>query len=269
MFKQIAVAAIIVVTFTVSAKAQQRNNFDAGGVCNSSGPRSLNERQLQMLQESLQQKTGFVELEFDRYGALTLGNRQNIAGGSATARALLASAVDSANPYELESHEHSPEIAFAEIRASANRQIDTGTKRTTIHQLQLDFADFNYLSGAREAKASFDIGIAMLHELAHGVLKLQDPPGNTDQIGECDAHINQIRRELQLPERLYYHPGISVTRISGVKTIVCARLVFVERATANSQPSAQYSLSWLASQVAPNAPNIAGLQKGLLKPRRR
>jgi hypothetical protein len=135
--------------------------------------------------------------------------------------------------------------------------------------LQLDFADFNCLSGAREAKASFDIGIALLHELAHGVLKLQDPPGNTDQIGECDAHINQIRRELRLPERLYYHPGISVTRISGARNIVCARLVFVERATANSQPRAQYSLSWLPSQVAPNAPNIAGLQKGSLRARRR
>jgi len=135
--------------------------------------------------------------------------------------------------------------------------------------LQLDFADFNCLSGAREAKASFDIGIAILHELAHGVLKLQDPPGDTDEIGECDAHINQIRRELQLPERLYYHPGISVVQTRYKKRIVSARLVFVERKVVNSKPSKQYSLSWLANEVAPNAQNIAGLQKGFLTARRR
>jgi hypothetical protein len=161
------------------------------------------------------------------------------------------------------------EIAFARIVESENREIGKTGKRMTIHQVQLDFADFGHLSGAREAKASFDIGIALLHELAHGVLKLQDPPGDTDAIGECDEHINQMRRELRLPERLYYHPGISVTRIAGAKGIVHARLVFVERETATAKPSAQYSLSWLASQVSPNARNIVGLQQGLLMARRR
>ena len=89
-----------------------------------------------------------------------------------------------------------------------------------------------------------------------------------DQIGECDAYINQIRRELQLPERLYYHPGISITRTAS-RNIICARLVFVERAKANAQPSAKYSLSWSASRVSPNAQDIAGLQQGLLVARRR
>jgi hypothetical protein len=67
---------------------------------------------------------------------------------------------------------------------------------------------------------------------------------------------------------LYYHPGIYVTRIAG-KGIVHARLVFVERETVTAKPSAQYSLSWLASQVSPNARNIVGLQQGLLAARRR
>lgn len=265
---QLFALALLLCALSFVALANPVGSYPAG-VRNSSGPRRLNESQLQMVQQSLRQKTGLVELGFDRQGALTLGNRQNIAGGSATARALLQAAVDSANLYELESHERSPEIAFAEIRASADRQIDLASKRTTIRQVQLDFADFNCLSGAPEAKASFDIGIALLHELAHGVLKLQDPPGDTDEIGECDAHINQIRRELQLPERLYYHPGISVVQTRGKKRIVSARLVFVERTVVNSKPSKQYSLSWLANEVAPNAQNIAGLQQGSLKARRR
>src|SRR5262245_24233660 len=267
MFKQIAGATILIITFSISTWAQQQNNV-ACGVRNSSGPRRLNERQLQKLQESLRQKTGFVELSFDRQGALTLGNRQHIAGGSATARALLATAVDRVNLYELESHERSPEIAFARLRDMEYRISETG-KRVNIYQAQIDFADFDRLQGPREARASLDVGIALLHELAHGVLKLQDPPVDTDEIGECDAHINKMRRELQLPERLYYHPGVTVAQLPDGRRIVSARIVFVKRVAANAQPSAEYSLTWLPSQVAPNAQNIAGFQEGLLKARRR
>jgi hypothetical protein len=269
MIKQIARAAIFVITLTVYASAQQPNNSTDAGVRNNSGPRRLNERQLQMLRESLRHKSGFVELGFDQQGALTLGNRQNIEDGSATARALLVAAVDSANLYELESHERSPEIAFAQIHESIVRLIPETSQRTTIHRVQLDFADFEWLDGAREAKAAFDIGLVLLHELAHGVLKLRDPQGGTDQIGECDAHVNQMRRELQLPERLYFYPSVTVMQISAGLRVVKARLVFVERAAANAKPSAQYSLTWLPAQVAPNAQNIAGLQQGLLAARRR
>jgi hypothetical protein len=269
MFKQVAGAAILVIVFTTPTSAQQRNNFDATGVRNSSGSNRLNERQLQILRESLRHKSGFAELGFDQQGALTLGNRQNIAGGSATARALLAAAVDSANLYELESHERSPEIAFARLRDMEYRISHKTGKRLNIYQAQIDFADFDRLQGPREAKASMDVGIALLHELAHGVLKLQDPPSDTDEIGECDAHVNQMRRELQLPERLYYHPGVTVAQFGDGRRIVSARLVFVERAAANAQPGAVYSLTWLPSQVAPNARNVAGFQQGSLDARRR
>jgi hypothetical protein len=267
MFKQIAGATILIIVFTTSTSAQQRNNFDATGVRNSSGSNRLNERQLQILRESLRHKSGFAELGFDQQGALTLGNRQNIVGGSATARALLAAAVDSADLYELESHERSPDIAFARLRDMEYRISETG-KRVNICQAQIDFADFDSLKGPREAKASLDIGIALLHELAHGVLKLQDPPVDTDEIGECDAHINKMRRELQLPERLYYHPGVTVVQLVDGRRIVSARLVFVKRGV-NAQPSAEYSLTWSPSQVAPNAQKVDSFQQGLLKTRRR
>jgi hypothetical protein len=264
MFKQIAFAAIFIIALANAATAQERSNFTTSGVRNSAGTHQLNEKQLQMVRESLQQKSGFVELGFDQEGTMTLGNRENIAGGSVTARALLEKAVDSANLYELESHESSPEIAFARIVESEDRQTDATSVQTTIHQVQLDFADFNRLSGAPEAKAALDIGLALLHEF----LKLQDPSGGTDQIGKCDAHVNQMRRELQLPERLYYNPDITLVELNG-RRIVSARLVFVERAAANAQPNKQYSLSWFTSQVSPNAQNIAGLQQGLLAARRR
>jgi hypothetical protein len=267
MFKQVAFTIALAAAFVVTAFAQPSNNF-ASGVRNSSGSYRLNEKQLQMICNSLRHKSGFAELRFDQQGALALGKRQNIVGGSVTARELLAAAVDSANLYELESHERSPEIAFARLRDMEYRISETG-KRVNIFQAQIDFADFDCLHGPREAKASLDVGIALLHELAHGVLKLQDTQVDTDEIGECDAHINIMRRELQLPERLYYYPGVTVAQLSNGRRIVFVRLVFVKRAASNAQPSAEYSLTWLPSQVAPNARSIADFQQGLLESRRR
>lgn len=235
------------------------------GIRNSSGWQRLSEKQLQQVRENLSRKSGFAELGFDRQGALTLGNRQRVDGGSATARALLTAAADSQNLYELENHDHSDDVAFARIHESADRQIDASAKRTTIFLVQIDFADFNKLSGDREAKASFDLGIALLHELTHGVLKLQDPQ-DTNEIGECDAHVNQMRRELQLPERLYYQPGISVVQVADGRRIVTARLGFVER---KAGQVVKYQLSWLPGNVSPSARNIAQLQQGLAMARRR
>src|SRR5262245_17480923 len=123
---QLFALALLLGALSFTALADPTSSFPAG-VRNSSGPRRLNDRQLQSLQESLRHKSGFVELGFDRQGALALGNRQNIVGGSATARALLAAAVDSANLYELESCKHSPEIAFAQIRESEEWEcVETG-----------------------------------------------------------------------------------------------------------------------------------------------
>jgi hypothetical protein len=261
--------AVLLGALSLTALAAPSATVQPTGVRNSSGPQRLNEKLLQQVQESLRHKTGFVELDFDEQGALSLGNRRHIRGGSATARSLLIAAVDSQNLYELESHERSPEVAFARMDESEDRDFGETGRHMTIYHVQIDFADFGHLSGAREAKASFDNGFALLHELTHGVLKLQDPIGDSHQIGECDAHVNQMRRELQLPERLYYHPGIFVTRTNYGRGIVCARLEFVERQAGQAQPSAKYQLTWLANQVSPNAQNIAGLQQGLLTARRR
>jgi hypothetical protein len=171
--------------------------------------------------------------------------------------------VESANRYELESHDDSPDVAFGRNYESAIREEGETGRLIEINRVQLDFADFDRRSGAREAKAAMDIGLTLLHELVHAVLGLQDPRGDMNEIGDCDAQVNQMRRELVLPERLYYHPDITVVKLNG-RRVVCARLVFVERASANEKPRAQYSLTWIASHVSPSARNIAGLEKGLL-----
>lgn len=262
--KPFAMALLVSCLALVSANAAEHPT----GVRNSAGPHRFNEGQLRQVQESLRHKSGLMDLGFDREGGLTLGDRRHVQGGSATARRLLIAAVDSGNLYQLESHPRSPEIAFAQLHESGIREIGETGKRINISQVQVDFADFDRLEGAREAKASLDIGLVLLHELVHGVLKLQDPKGEIDQIGECDAHVNQMRRELQLPERLYYNPGITVTRVSG-RNIVVANLQFVERASANAQPRVKYRLYYQPNAVSPNARNIAQLQDGRMGVRRR
>jgi hypothetical protein len=168
----------------------------------------------------------------------------------------------------LESHERSPQVAFARIYESLDELIGEAGLRRTIFQVQLDFADFNQVAGPREAKAAFDIGIALLHELVHGVLKLENPRGAMDQIGECDAHVNQMRRELGLPERLYYHPEVKVIQLPA-RRIVCAKLQFVTRPAANGQAAEKYTLTWQPGQVSPQAQNIALLEQGLALAKRR
>jgi hypothetical protein len=262
--KRFALALLVSCLALVSVNAAEYPT----GVRNSAGPHRLSERQLQQVQESLRHDSGLMELGFDAEGGLTLGDRRHVQGGSATARTLLIAAVDSGNLYELESHAGSPEIAFARIHESRILESGETGKRIRISQVQIDFADFDRLQGAREAKMALDIGLALLHELVHGVLKLKDPKDEIDQIGDCDYHVNQMRRELQLPERLYYNPGITVTRVTG-RNIVTANLEFVERAAAGAKPRAKYRLYWLPSEVSPDARNIAQLQEGTMKVRRR
>lgn len=138
-----------------------------------------------------------------------------------------------------------------------------------IYQLQLDFANFKWVAGPTEAKAAFDIGINVLHELTHGVLQLKDPQGEIDQIGECEAHVNQMRRELRLPERLYYHPDIRIVTIMNDGRVVRVLLQFVTRQEPHTRPTATYQLSWLAKQVSPQAKYVAALEKGIASAKRR
>lgn len=260
-----AALAWLLSAMAASTLAQPNAVRPPTGVRNSHGPKRLSETQLQTLQQSLRHKSGLVELGFDAQGALTLGDRTNIVGGSATARALLAAAVDSPNLYELESHEESPDVAFARILETADKLVGESGRRMTLFQVQLDFYDFSLLGGAREAKASFEVGFALLHELVHGVLKLQDPQGEPGQLGECDAHVNQMRRELQLPERLYYQPDIVVLKTADGRHHVFASIKFVRP---NALANGKYQLTWQATQVSPHARNIAQLQQGLVMAKR-
>jgi len=168
--------------------------------------RPLTPKQQAALLEGLRQRTGFSEIRCDGGGFLVLGNRARIRGGSVTARTLVSAVVDGRDSYTIESYQRSPEVAFARIQGQLDYVNVRVAPRLTRHSwsVAIDFHDYGELRGQAEAIRAFDPALTLLHELAHAVMNLRDSAGETDSLGDCERYINQIRRELGLPERQSY-----------------------------------------------------------------
>src|SRR5262245_6111392 len=166
--------AILCVMSLPAVAATNGSMLFRGGLRNSNGARNLSNQQLQTVIESLRHKTGFLEMRFDEADYLTVGDRGRIAGGSGIARELLISAIDGARVFELEAYDSSPSVAFARIGGGTTyTKFKTG-ERIEVLPIHLDFSDFEQLRGEREVLMAFDISFAILHELAHGALRLKD-----------------------------------------------------------------------------------------------
>jgi hypothetical protein len=184
-----------------------------------------------------------MEMRFDRNGSLSLGDRAHIEGGSATARALLFAAVDSRDCFLLENNENSPLVAFGQIEATMDYTdyTDKAEIRHVVWTVMLDFQDFSELRGPADVIKAFGPAMILLHELGHGVLKLHDPGGKEDPLGECERHINQIRRELGLPERESYYPQVGLGTIGNSQASVPkATLIFVRAESGKDHDKTQW-----------------------------
>jgi hypothetical protein len=212
------------------------------GLRNSPGADKLSAEQLDLLVKSLREKTGFLELRFDEDGFLSLGDRTRIVGGSATARALLVATVDGVKAILLKNRLRSSEVAFARVAVATTYTNARTGMRIDTYSLELDFADFARLQGEREVIAAFDPGLVMLHELGHAVLALQDDKANARGLGDCEEYVNQIRRELGLPERQHYLARQRKTTQGGGT----AEIYFVQREHGKTR---QLYLRWEAEQV--------------------
>jgi hypothetical protein len=218
-----------------------------GGLRNSPDAKKLNPKQLESIIKSLREKTGYEGMVFDENGFLNLGDRNQFKGGSETARALFAAAVDSNRSIDLECHDHSATVAFARLERAIVYQSRATGKTIEVYPLELDFSDFAKLRGDKRVIAAFDIGFVIMHELGHAVLGLRDPVNESEGPGECEDFINRIRRELNLPERQNYIARtrpIPFTPSSGTREH--AELTFV-----NPGKPQSFSLLWEASMVGP------------------
>lgn len=191
----------------IGLTAEAKGRF-CPGVRNVPGKRQLNTDQLNRVVESLREKTGWQSLRFDEDGFLVCPQPHVFSGGSQSARNLLSAAISGDRAYELEAHSFSLDVRFGRLVRGTDYLDDRTASKITGFPLQIDFADFYKLKGHDKAIKAFDLGIVILHELGHGVWQLRDTTFGKEEPGECENLINQVRRELTLPERRSYHAGI-------------------------------------------------------------
>lgn len=152
-----------------------------------------------------------LDLKVDVDGAIHYDRNLPAAGGSAIARELLVKAIDSSDSFSVESAEHSTQVAFAQIESTLS-YTDGANRRHNDWVIRIDFADFAQLKGDADALKAFNPGMNIMHELTHAILRLPDPEGRGDQLGECERYLNLMRAELGLPLRQHYLPKTRLAR---------------------------------------------------------
>lgn len=152
------------------------------------------------LAKKLRRITGWPDLKFDRSGTLRRGPSEPV-GGSQSARDLVAKTIYGNNVVVLEDASKRSDVAFC--RLLPGKWKNDSSSNLPAHVVQIDFSDFEQVLGDEQALQAFNVGWGLLHEFEHIV---NDSPDATSlgETGECEAHINQMRRECNLPQRVDY-----------------------------------------------------------------
>ena len=144
--------------------------------------------------------TGWRALNFDANGSLLLG-ADGPTSGSSSARSLILRALFSENVLILEDASNRADVVFARVVPGRWKTNSAETRNAFV--VLIDFADFDRLMGDRPALEAFNVAWGVLHEIDHVVNDSMDSEG-VGHIGECEDHINQMRRECHLPARVDY-----------------------------------------------------------------
>jgi hypothetical protein len=208
------------------------------------------------LAAELRNITGLPDLKFDDKGILRLVGSRTPLAGSEGARALLANAINGRNVVVVEDASNSSEVAFC--RVIPGRWKQRATTMPPVFVIQIDFADFDQLIGDERALAAFNVGWGFLHELDHVANESADAT-SLGESGECEAHINQMRRECNLPERAdYFSTLLPIDK--GVFRTRLVRIAFEQTLTAANKKK-RYWLVWDANVVGGQEVNsIAALR---------
>jgi hypothetical protein len=210
-----------------------------------------------LLAKRLRLITGWPGLKFDALGSLRVGEATPV-DGSTTARGLLSAALSGNTILILEDASNRSDVAFS--RVVPGRWKNNAFEKLPVFVVLIDFADFDHLMGDRLAREAFNAGWGLLHEIDHVVNDSVDAAG-LGGAGECEDHINQMRRECHLPERSeYFFTFFPHSEKSDFSTRL-VRLAFdQEEARANKRR--RYWLMWDAKQVGglPETKQIAALR---------
>jgi hypothetical protein len=150
--------------------------------------------------EKLRRITGWAGLDFDGNGALQFGGKKS-AGGSQTARELLAAASTGQNVIVIEDASGRQDVVFCKV-VEGRWKTDAANK-PPVFVVLIDFTDFSHVMGDEAALAAFNVGWGVLHEIEHVVNDSVDPE-SLGEAGQCEAFINRMRRECGLAERAEY-----------------------------------------------------------------
>ena len=151
------------------------------------------------LAQRLRLITGWTDLTFNEDGAFRTGG--HLTGGSQSARDLLDNAFSGSRTIEFEDASGRKDVVFCRV-ILAKPETDS-LDQHEVHLVQIDFSDFQQVTGDKRAHAAFNVGWAVLHEIEHVVSDSSDPQQDSDA-GDCESRINKMRRELGLPVRSSY-----------------------------------------------------------------
>ncbi len=155
--------------------------------------------------ESLRRLTGWQQLGFTSTGWLEIGNRavlETDQASSPSARGVLTRAQQGQHVFIVEAHTASPDVSFGQLDEGLVYEDSLRHLRLKIWRLRVDLADFKRIAAPARVLAAFDPGFVFLHELLHG-LGYPDPE-RFGELGACEAQVNQMRIELDLPLRTQY-----------------------------------------------------------------
>lgn len=192
------------------------------------------------LAQRLRTITGWTRLDFNEDGALKIGDA-TADGGSKGARDLLNKTFSGKRVILFEDASSRKDVVFCRVVLG---KLDRLPDRE-VHVVLIDFADFRQVTGDKQARAAFDVGWAVLHEIDHVVQDSEDP--TNDVPGDCESHINRMRRELGLPVRNSYFYSFLPVKNTGTVISRFVRLGFDQDGPASRKK--RYWLVWDAALV--------------------
>ena len=242
-------AGILLLLLPIELQAgRNRNNV----VCRE----ELSPAHREQLATRLRRITGLPDLKFDDNGFLRTAGETTAIGGSLSARQLLSSAINGGNVVVIEDASNSSEVAFC--RVIPGRWKGNAAGKPPAFVVQIDFADFDQVVGDERALEAFNVGWGFLHELDHVVNDSPDASSLGDT-GECEAHLNQMRRECSLPERAEYFSTLLPIADRAFRTRL-VRIAFEEPLPAANRKK-RYWVVWDANVIGGQEQNaIAALR---------
>lgn len=193
----------------------------------------------EQLAAKLRKITGFPNLKFADDGLLLRGSGEPVAG-SESARELVANSIYGRNVVVIEDVSNHSDVAFCRVIPGRWKKNTAGSPPVFV--VQIDFADFDQVVGDERALEAFNVGWGLLHELDHVVNGSRDAT-SLGETGECEAHINQMRRECNLPQRAaYFSTLLPLTADSAFMTRF-VRLAFEQQQPATNKKK-RYWVIW-------------------------